>query len=148
MSNIYNFIDPIIDASIAILSGSGITATNIQRGTGSLSTPRVELQVNIGNPDKHVHITSPSSSLFDSYNGTMRATIVTNRKVNDANHSTYVSTVLNTLSNPANYLNRMTDHQILRIGHTGFNQSMTPDRTIDITTISFGFLVQIKPTSW
>ena len=144
----FNFIDPLMEASIAMLSGSGITATNIQRGTGSLATPRVELQISIGNPDPHVHITSPSSSVFDAYNGTLRATIVTNRKVNDSLHPTYVSKTLNVLSNPANYLNRMTNHKLLRIGHTGLSQTINNERTLDVTTINFGFLIQIKPTSW
>jgi hypothetical protein len=141
-------VDPRISASIDILSGSGIAATNIQRGTGSLVTPRVELQVSIGNPDPHVHITSPSSSVFDAYNGTIRATIVTNRKVNDSVHPLYVATVLNRLSNPANFLNKMTNHKMLRVGHTGLNQSINNERTLDITTINFGFLVQIDPRSW
>jgi hypothetical protein len=144
----YNFIDPVIDASIAILSGSGIVATNIQRGTGSLVTPRVEIQVAINAPVGHVHITSPSSSVFDAYEGSLRATVVTNRKVNDSIHPTYVSKVLNALSNPANFLNRMTNHKMLRVGHTGLAQSMNNDRTTDITTINFGFLVQINPKSW
>jgi hypothetical protein len=147
-SHLFNFIYPVISGSVYILSGSGITATNIQRGTGSLETPRVELQVSIGAPVDHVHITSPSSSVFDAYEGTLRATVVTNRKVNDSTHPTYVNTIVNRLSNPANFLNVMPNHQILRMKCQGVAQTINNDRTTDISTITIGFLCQIKPASW
>lgn len=145
---LFNFIDPVLSASVVLLRENGLTVSNIQRGTGSLETPRVELQCTMGNPVGHVHITSPSSSVFDAYEGSLRATVVTNRKENDSYHATYVSKCHNVLSNPASFQNRLANHYILRVRHGGTNQSYLNDRTTDVSTITFDFLIQIKKSAW
>lgn len=145
---LYNMVEPIMSASLNILTEAGVTAIYKQAGTGSLETPRVEIQVSIGAPVGHVHITSPSSSVFDSFEGSIRAKIVTNRIHNPTSHTIYVSKTLNGLSNPANFIGRLENYDILRVKSSGPSPTVDNDKTLDVSTLNFDFLVHIRADAW
>ena len=145
---LFNFVDPILSGSVAILAANGITGSYLQRGTGSLETPRVELQASLGNPVGHVRITSPSSSVFDSYTATLRATVVTNTKTNDSSHPVYVYKCKGILGDAASFLGRLPKPNVLRVRTTGQTPTVSSEKYLDITTITFEMLVHIRADAW
>src|ERR1044072_454458 len=101
-TDLMNFSTYILSASMVALKSDGIASVPIQRASGSLTSPHVELSLLINAPTGHSH-TSGSVSEYDAWNFSLRALVVTNRITNDVSHSVYTSKVLNKLGDGRNY---------------------------------------------
>src|ERR1044072_1597044 len=76
-TDLMNFSTYILSASMVALKSDGIASVPIQRASGSLTSPHVELSLLINAPTGHSH-TSGSVSEYDAWNFSLRALVVTN----------------------------------------------------------------------
>ena len=131
----------ILSASMVTLKDAGIDSVPIQRASGSLTSPHVELSLLINAPTGHSHV-SGSVSEYDAWNFSLRALVVTNRITNDVSHSIYTSKVLNKLGDPRNY--NMPYHAIPYLKPTQIVTGFDANAGLDHSTVYYDGQVWIK----
>ena len=143
---LFKYSDYMLSASVELLKAQSISVYG-QRGSEDIRTPAVELQVNIGTPIGHVHV-EDSSVVYDSFNGTLNATIVSNRTINDSNHSNLVTDVYYYLGDIEAYNSILPYHGLLMMKPNGYAVNVQADENTDISAVTFDFIIYIKPESW
>ena len=139
-----------LSASIEVLKRVGITASFAQAGTADLTTPRVELQSLTAGPIGHVKNTSYSGSIYDAYNGTIQALVVTERALNRSLHSEFTSKVISQMSNLINYNTGsiLPYHVITKIDFRSTNVSVDAEANMDFSALAMEYIIWIRPESW
>jgi hypothetical protein len=146
---LHQFVEAILSGSKMVLQSNGITGVEIQQDIDDLSTPRVELQVVMGSPLGHVYPTG-SKVLFDAYNGSLNATVVTDRINNKVSHSVFAGKVQSILSD-LSYFNTgsiLPYHLLSRMDLRGSAVSLETEQNNDLTNIGFEFQIWIRPDAW
>lgn len=141
-TDLMNFSTYVISASMVTLKNDGIDSVPIQRASGSLTSPHVELSLLINAPTGHSHV-SGSVAEYDAWHFSLRGLVVTNRQVNDVTHSLYTSKVLNKLGDPRNY--SMPFHAVTTIKPTQIVTGFDAANSLDHSTIYLDGQVWIKP---
>lgn len=150
-TQIYNFTDAVLSASAVSLTAAGITSVPLQRGADNLTTPRVEVQVSIGSPagpGAGHRFQSGSIDLFDAYNGTLNAMVVTEKINNPASHSLYTALAYAAIGDITQLNANMPYHKILQMTPNAVNVRVEPEVNADISVLSLAFIILIRREAW
>lgn len=151
-AELYQFEETLLARYAAVLTDNSVT-NSVHRGTGNLSTPRVELSISMGGTDDHVTEVTGGKLMFDRWRFTLTATVVTGRNQNNSTHKTYLGKVRYLLLAPST----STTINAALSYHAVCNQLQAEDQTEianeqeedqDRTVCKFSGMVRILPTSW
>ena len=151
---LYRFEDVVESAMAALLTANTITNA-IQQGTGSLSTPRVEIQFTPGSQDGQYQIVS-SDVRPCCWDGELKFRIITNRGVNKSTHKDYRSKIRMLMHNrysstywsSAFHSTNLPYHDIMNIEETGTAINISADDNLDESEITFKVKFGIKSDAW
>ena len=149
---LYRFEDTLVPRYAAVLTANSVTNAS-QRGTGDLSTPRVELVVAMGGTDDHAQSVTGGKVMFDRWKFSLSARVVTARNQNAASHTTYLGKVRYLLLAPSTSttINALLSYHTLCSQLTAEESSemdVTPEEDQDATTLKFSGMVAIKTDAW
>jgi hypothetical protein len=145
LSQIYDIESAVMSGSKDILNRNGITAVPVQRDSGDLTTPRVELQVSVTGPTNYL-IQSGSAWFHGKFTGQLNAVVVTNRVENPTSHSVYTANTMALLSQYDNYNtgSGMPYHYMGRIYVNNVVSDYVSDKNTDLTAMNFPFEIWVK----
>lgn len=141
---------PVLNACKDVLTNNNITTCFLNRDTGSLSTPRVELQYVVGQPIGSYYISS-SVAEYNAWNCQLTALVVTDRATNPTSHSRYVATVRNLLGDYRNINNQTTSmphHMIVKSNNVNTQVTIEGNLDLDLSAVVFDQVVYIRPDAW
>lgn len=127
------------------------TTANIytSRETTDLASERIEIKAILGENLEHRHPFSDGSSVFDVWTATLELTVATNRGENSQNHSELLGKVRARITKK--YFDANFTHEIivtLDVRDSGTIDSFSDENDIDISTLSFYLVVNVKPSAW
>ena len=149
---LYRFEDTLVPRYAAVLTANSVTNAS-QRGTGDLSTPRVELVVAMGGTDDHGHVVYGGATMFDQWRFSITARVVTARNQNAASHTAYLGKVRYLMLAPSTSttINALLSyHEVCSqlISEDSSEMDVMAEEDQDATTLKFSGIVAIKPDAW
>ena len=121
------------------------------RESDSMTSPRIEIKAIVGKALNHAHSFADGTQVYDAYDGTVEITVVTNRQGTDGtmNHPRLLGLVRNRMS--MKKIRTLFTSQVVAIDDlraTGTVDTFSDENGIDITSLSFYNVFNIKPSAW
>lgn len=149
---LYRFEDTLLPQYAAVLTANTVTSVS-PRATSDKSTPRVELEMQMGGTDGHAAIVTGSKTMHDRWRFTLTARIITARNQNAATHTTYLGKVRYLLlaHSTSTTINAALSYHYVTNQLQAEEPSeldVIPDEDMDVTTCKFSGMVAIRSDAW
>lgn len=121
------------------------------REAEELDSPRIEIKAIVGKALNHAHSFADGTQVYDAYEGTVEITVVTNRKGEEGtmNHPRLLGVVRSRMS--MKKIRTLFSSPVVAIDDlraTGTVDTFSDENGIDITSLSFYNVFNIKPSAW
>ncbi|HWL53866.1 MAG TPA: hypothetical protein VNQ90_15610 [Chthoniobacteraceae bacterium] len=154
IDDLYRVEDDVEKAIKSILERDGIAPVYVQQDSEVLTSPRVEVQLQLGAATGHKHIDRQKRVWIDAWNGTLVFQIVTRRKDEktklDPFHSKWRAAIRRIMQGCAGSITThdLPYHGLPKITEQGTTPKVESEDKVDISEVAFSVLVCIRPSAW